>query len=83
MKGVSQAVRLDRLTMAIRNKSAFLLDRYTPETVKAGMVSDYWIPESVSDQRAVVQGRQKQQTREAGALLEKLATLIRAESRVA
>ena len=83
MKGVTQAVRLDRLTMAIYNKGAFLLDRYTPETIKAGMVSDYGIPESVTDQRAIVQGRQKQQTREAGALLEKLATLTRAEARVA
>lgn len=83
MKGATQFVRLDKLTMGAYNKAAALLDRYTPETIKAGMVSDYGIPEAVTDQRAIVQGRQKEQTRAAGALLEKLATLTRAESRVA
>lgn len=83
MRGITQAVRLDKLTTAIYNRAGFFLDRLTPETIKAGLVSDYGIPEAVTDMRAVIQGRQRQQTRAAGALLEKLATLTRAESRVA
>ncbi len=62
---------------------AKLLDRITPEAVKAGVVSDYGVPEAVIDQRAMMQGRQRQALRGAGALLEKLATLTRAESRIA
>jgi len=31
---------LERLTSAIYDRSAFLLDRYTPEAIKAWMVSD-------------------------------------------
>lgn len=83
VRKATQGVRLDRLTTGAYNIASTLLDRYTPETIKAGLVSDYGIPESVIDQRAVTQGRQKQLTRAAGALLEKLATLTRAESRVA
>lgn len=83
VRKATQGVRLDRLTTGAYNVAGTLLDRYTPETIKAGMVSDYGIPESVIDQRAVTQGRQKQLTRAAGNLLEKLATLTRAESRVA
>lgn len=82
-KGITQAAQIDKLTMAAYNKAGFLLDRWTPETIKAGMVSDYGIPEAVIDQRAIVQGRQKRQLRAAGTLLEKLSTLTRAESRIA
>ena len=53
------------------------------ETIKAGVVSDYGVPESVIDQRAMLQGRQRVQLRQAGSLVEKLSTLTRAESRVA
>lgn len=78
-----QALRLDKLTTGIFNGAAAFLDRHTPETIKAGVMSDYGIPEAVTDQRAIMQGRQKQQLRGAGALLENLSTLTRAESRVA
>ncbi|MBK7814489.1 MAG: hypothetical protein IPJ52_09380 [Rhodocyclaceae bacterium] len=83
MKGITKAVGLPKLTGAIYNKAAFFLDRFTPEAIKAGMVADYGIPEAVIDARAVMEGRQRQQLRGAGALLEKLSTLTRAESRVA
>lgn len=83
LRGAVKAVRLDRLTTAAYEKAGALLDRYTPEVIKAGVVSDYGIPEAVLDQRAMMQGRQRQQLRGAGALIEKLATLTRAESRVA
>ena len=82
-KGITQAVRLDKLTSAIYDKAAGLLDRWTPEQIKAGMASDYGIPEAVLDRRSVMEGRQRQQLRGAGKLIEKLSTLTRAESRVA
>ena len=83
MKAGTQVVGLDRLTRGIYNKAGFLLDRWTPETVKAGMVADYGVPGAVIDQRALMQGRQRVQMRKAGQLVDKLATLTRAESRVA
>jgi N12 class adenine-specific DNA methylase len=82
-KGITQAVKLDKLTTAIYDKAAALIDRFTPEQIKAGMVSDYGVPEAVLDRRSVMEGRQRQQLRGAGKLIEKLSTLTRAESRVA
>lgn len=67
----------------IYGAGAKLIDRLVPERLKAGLVSDYGVPEAVIDQRAMMQGRQRQQLRGAGTLLEKLSTLTRAESRVA
>jgi N12 class adenine-specific DNA methylase len=82
-KGITQAVKIDKLTSAAYDKVASILDRFTPDQIKAGIVSDYGIPEAVLDRRSVMEGRQKQQLRGAGKLLEKLSTLTRAESRVA
>lgn len=82
-RGLTRVTGLERLTGAIYDRAAVLLDRYTPERVKAGIVSDYGVPEAVIDQRTMLQGRQRVQLRKAGALIEKLATLTRAESRVA
>lgn len=83
LKAVTQFARLDRLTGAVYDKARFFLDRLTPEQVKAGVVSDYGIPEAVIDQRAGMQGRMRVQLRRTGELLEKLSTLTRDESRVA
>jgi N12 class adenine-specific DNA methylase len=80
---LTRVTGLERLTGAIYNRAGYLLDRFTPENVKAGLVSDYGVPESVIDQRAMMQGRQRVQLRQAGALIDKLSTLTRAESRVA
>jgi len=80
---LTTTVRLDRLTSAVYDRAAHLLDRYTPESVKAGVVSDYGVPESVLDQRTLMQGRMRVQLRKSGELIDKLATLTRAESRVA
>lgn len=74
---------VQRVTSMLYGKTGQLLDRLVPERVKAGLVSDYGVPEAVIDQRAMLAGRQRQAMRGAGALLEKLATLTRAESRVA
>lgn len=53
------------------------------ERVRAGLVSDYGVPDAVIDQRALLQGRQRVQLRQAGKLVDALASLTRAESRVA
>ncbi|HEY9208653.1 MAG TPA: hypothetical protein VIP31_06380 [Acidovorax sp.] len=82
-RALTRITGVERLTGAVYNKAAQLLDRYTPERVKAGIVSDYGVPEAVIDQRTLLQARQRVQLRKAGELVEKLATLTRAESRVA
>lgn len=82
-KGLTRITGVERLTRAIYSSAGFLLDKYTPEAIKAGMISDYGVPEAVIDQRAMMQGRQRVQLRQAGSLIEKLATLTRAESRIA
>lgn len=83
MRKLTTTVRLDRLTSAIYDRAGQFLDRYTPEDVKAGVVADYGIPEAVIDQRTMMQGRMRVQLRNTGKLIDKLATLTRAESRVA
>jgi hypothetical protein len=80
---MTRTLGVERLAAAVYDKAAFILDRYTPERIKAGVVSDYGVPEAVIDQRALLQGRQRVQLRKAGTLIEKLSTLTRAESRVA
>lgn len=80
---ITRVSGIERLTGAIYNRAAYLLDRYTPEQVKAGIVADYGVPQAVIDQRVQLQGRQRVQLRKAGELVEKLSTLTRAESRVA
>jgi len=57
---------INRLAGAIYDHAAFILDRYTPEKIKAGVVSDYGVPEAVIDQRTLMQGRQRVQLRNAG-----------------
>lgn len=83
MKALTQTIRLDVLTGKLYTKAGALLDHFTPENVKAGVISDYGVPEAVIDQRVLMQGRMRVQLRQTGELLEKLATLTRAESRVA
>jgi hypothetical protein len=82
-KGLSKITGLGRLTSAIYDRAGYLLDRYTPESIKAGVMSDYGVPEAVIDQRSMMQGRQRVQLRRVGSLVDKLSTLTRAESRVA
>jgi N12 class adenine-specific DNA methylase len=74
---------VEKVLGAVYDRAAVLLDRYTPETIKAGVVSDYGVPAAVIDKRSTMQASQRQQLRGAGTLLEKLATLTRAESRIA
>lgn len=76
-------VHFDRATQAIYAKAGKLLDALTPEKVKAGVVADYGVPGAVLDQRAMMQGRKRVQLRKTEQLIDKLASLTRAESRVA
>jgi N12 class adenine-specific DNA methylase len=78
-----KVVGFDRATRALYHKAGGLLDALTPEVVKAGMIADYGLPGAVLDQRAMMQGRMNVQMRKTGKLIDKLATLTRAESRVA
>lgn len=80
---LTRVTGVERLTGAIYNRAGRLLEAFTPEKIKAGVVSDYGVPQAVIDQRIMLQGRQRVQLRKAGALIEKLSTLTRAESRVA
>lgn len=82
-KAAVQMVRFDRLTGKVGEIAGRLLDRFTPEQVKAGVVADYGVPENVIDRRAMLAGHLNVQTRKAGALLDKLSALTREESRVA
>ncbi|MBI5255282.1 MAG: hypothetical protein HY855_02195 [Burkholderiales bacterium] len=74
---------VEKFASVLYGTGAKLIQRLVPERMLAGVVSDYGVPEAVIDQRAMMQGRQRQALRGAGTLLEKLATLTRAESRVA
>jgi hypothetical protein len=47
-------------------RADYLLDRYAPEQIKAGVISDYGVPESMIDQRTMMQGRQRVQLRKPG-----------------
>jgi hypothetical protein len=56
---------------------------FIPEGVKAGVVSDYGIPEAVIDRRDAMFGTQRQKLRDVQYQLDGLMNLTRAESRVA
>lgn len=86
-KAVTKYSGIERAAALLYGAGARLVDRLMAtapgQRLAAGFVSDYGVPEAVIDQRAMMQGRQRQQLRGAGTLLEKLATMTRAESRVA
>lgn len=82
-KGAVQLVRLDRATAWAYDKTLQLVGALIPEKVKAGVVADYGIPEAVTDRRVGMQGAVRKHMREVERVLEALAGLTRAESRVA
>lgn len=83
VKAAVKLTQFDKLTSAIYDGAGFILDRFTPETVKAGFVSDYGVPEAVIDRRTTLSAHMNVQTRKAGKLIDQLASLTREESRVA
>lgn len=80
---VTRATGVERLASIAYGLGARLIERITPERIKAGIVSDYGIPQAVQDRRGEFHGAVRGQMLKAGALLEKLATMTRAEARVA
>lgn len=63
-----------------------LLERageFVPETVKAGMISDYGLESDYIDRKAEMKAAEAAQNRKSAGLVEMLAGLTRAESRVA
>lgn len=83
VKAAVKLSQIDKVTSAIYDGAGFILDRFTPETVKAGFVSDYGVPEAVIDRRTTLSAHMNVQTRKAGKLIDQLASLTREESRVA
>jgi hypothetical protein len=67
-KTVTKLTGIERLTRQAYDKAGYLLNRITPEQVKAGVVSDYGVPDPVIDRRAMLQGAQRVQLRKAGKL---------------
>lgn len=67
-KTVTKVTGIERLTHQAYDKAAYLLNRITPEQVKAGVVSDYGVPDPVIDRRAMLQGALRVQLRKAGKL---------------
>ncbi len=74
---VVQTVGIDKVTRSAYEKGAALLDKLTPEKIKAGVISDYGIPQAVIDQRAAMAGRQRRQLRKSADLIERLSMLTR------
>ena len=79
----TQALRLDRITSGTYDYLLTLLGGFIPEKVKAGIVSDYGVPEAVLDRRAEMFGHMRKGLRETESTLQRLTMLTRAESRVA
>ena len=82
-RALTRALGIEKLTRAIGGAAARLLAKYTPETIKAGLVADYGLPVEAIDARALMQGAKLKQLREAGSFVEKLATLTSEEAALA
>lgn len=83
LRVASNLTGISKVTEWTGGKIGQLIDRLTPESVKAGVVSDYGVPEAVIDARALLSASQRKLIRTTGTLIDKLSTLTRAESRVA
>jgi len=77
-----QTVGIDKATRKVGQVVRAIADK-APESVKAGVVSDYGIPEEAIDQRDAMFGHQRRQLRGVAELLERMAGMSREESRVA
>jgi len=67
----------------VYDTGAYLLNRFTPGFVKAGVISDYGLADAIKDRRSALAGRQRNQIRDVGKMVQMLSTLTREESRVA
>ncbi|MEX0880417.1 MAG: hypothetical protein WD451_11920, partial [Thermoanaerobaculia bacterium] len=78
-----QLLGIDKLTSKAYDVLLEKVGGLVPENVKAGVVSDFGLPEAVIDRRALMQAHMRTQLRDVGGDLGKLFNLTRAESRVA
>ena len=76
-----QALQIDRATQATWDLVTSLAGKAIPERVKAGMVSDYGLPEDVTDRREVMETGLAKGVRQSQSVLDRIATLTRAETR--
>lgn len=82
-QAITRATGVEWATKKVGPLIAGALNRYTPESVKAGLVSDYGLDPRVRDERVLMQGRQQVQLRRAGKMIDSLAGLTRDESAAA
>ena len=82
-KAITRATGVEWAAKKVGGVIAGALNRYTPESVKAGLVSDYGLDPRVRDERVLMQARQQVQLRKAGEMIDSLASLTRDESAAA
>ncbi|MCO5116940.1 MAG: hypothetical protein H6927_16445 [Burkholderiaceae bacterium] len=82
-RAITRATGVEWATKKLGGIVSGALSRYTPETVKAGLVSDYGLDPRVRDERVLMQARQQVQLRKAGQMIDSLASLTRDESAAA
>ncbi len=82
-RAITRATGVDWAAKKVGGVIAGALNRYTPESVKAGLVSDYGLDPRVRDERVLMQARQQVQLRKAGEMIDSLASLTRDESAAA
>jgi len=82
-RAITRATGVEWAAKKVGGVIAGALNRYTPESVKAGLVSDYGLDPRVRDERVLMQARQQVQLRKAGQMIDSLASLTRDESAAA
>ena len=82
-QAITRATGVEWAAKKVGSVIAGALNRYTPESVKAGLVSDYGLDPRVRDERVLMQARQQVQLRKAGEMIDSLASLTREESAAA
>ncbi len=73
----------EKITKPMYDRVTGEIGKRIPEKIKAGIVSDYGLPEPYIQERDLTRINQRKGIAEAKSAVEKLATLSRAESRVA
>lgn len=82
-RAVTRYSGVEAITKGAGRVAAKALDKFTPETIKAGLVADYGLPQEAINARVLMQGRKLKQLRETGSLVQKLSTLTNQEAELA
>lgn len=83
LRGAFRLTKADRLIDWSFDKVLGFTGELVPETVKAGLVSDYGLTEDYIDRKADMKAAEAAQARKTSGMIEMLSGLTRAESRVA